>query len=221
MKGVVISNWRSVTVRFCPLRGWVGRFVALLVVCVVGIGSQRPTAAEENQYITGQLLVASPKMKDSHFVETVVYMIRHDEEGAMGVVINRPLAKGSISDLLKGLGVKSKGASGEITLHYGGPVKSKQGFVLHSNDYVRNGTIVVQDGFALSGDTEVLRAISRGTGPRQSILVLGYAGWAPGQLEAEMERKDWFVIPAEEALIFDEDAETKWEKAKDRRRIKI
>jgi putative transcriptional regulator len=136
-------------------------------------------------------------------------------------VINRPLAKGPISDLLKGLGVKSEDASGEITLHYGGPVEPKQGFVLHSNDYIGSGTIVVQDGFALTGDTEVLHAISRGTGPRRSILVLGYAGWAPGQLEAEMERKDWFVIPAEEALIFDKDAETKWERAKDRRGIKI
>ncbi|MFQ5539753.1 MAG: YqgE/AlgH family protein [Candidatus Binatia bacterium] len=221
MNGVVISNWRSVTVGPWPLRGLVCRIVALLVVCVMGIGLQRPAAAEEKQFLTGQLLVAAPEMKDSHFGETVIYMVRHNEEGAMGVVINRPLAKGPISDLLKGLGVKSEGASGEITLHYGGPVEPKQGLVLHSSDYIRNGTIVVQDGFALTGDTEILRAISRGTGPRRSILVLGYAGWAPGQLEAEMERKDWFVIPAEEALIFDEDAETKWERAKDRRRIKI
>ena len=221
MKGVVISNWGAEFSRSCRLRGVMAGVVAQLVVFVVGVVMQSPASAGENRFLAGQLLVATQEMKDPHFAETVIYIVRHNEDGAMGVVVNRPVARGSISDLLKGLGVDSEGASGEITLHYGGPVEPGEGFVLHSKDYVSDGTIVVQDGFSLTANIEILRAISHGKGPRHSLVVMGYAGWAPGQLEAEIRAKAWFLIPAEEALIFDEDAEAKWDKARAKRRIKI
>ncbi len=221
MKGVVILNWGAEFSRSCRLRGVMAGVVAQLAVFVVGVVMQSPASAGENRFLAGQLLVATPEMKDPHFAETVIYMVRHNEDGAMGVVVNRPVARGSISDLLKVLGVDSEGASGEITLHYGGPVEPREGFVLHSKDYVSDGTIVVQGGFSLTANIEILRAISRGKGPRRSLVVMGYAGWGPGQLEAEIRAKTWFLIPAEEALIFDEDAEAKWDNARARRRIKI
>lgn len=221
MKGTVILNWQAMAARFRRLPGLVDGAVALLLVCVMGIGSEWPAAAEESQYLTGQLLVATPEMGDPRFAQTVIYMVSHNKAGAMGLVVNRPVATGPISELLKGLGVESEGTSGEIAIHYGGPVEPGQGFVLHTNDYVRDSTIVVQDGFALTVDVEVLRAISRGKGPRRSLFAFGYAGWAPGQLEAEIKAKAWFSIPAEETLIFDKDAETKWDRARAKRKIKL
>lgn len=202
------------------MSGSVNRAVVLLLVCAMGNGLQRVAVAEEHQYLTGRLLVATPEMGDPRFARTVIYMVSHNEDGAMGLVINRPFARGPISDLLKGLGVESEGASGEIVLHYGGPVKPGQAFMLHSNDYVGDGTTVVDDGIAVTADPEALRAISRGKGPRQSLFLFGYAGWGPGQLEAEIKAKAWFSIPSEEALIFDAEAETKWDRARAKRTIK-
>ena len=193
---------------------------ALLFLCAVAVASPQPLAAEETEYFKGQLLVAVPEMNDPHFSETVIFMIEHDEHGAMGLVFNRPLAKGPIADLLKGLGAESEDAKGEILLHYGGPVEPGKVFVLHSDDYADKGTTVVGGGIAVTTDVEVVRAIARGKGPRQSIFILGYAGWAPGQLEAEIEAGAWFSIPVDAKLIFDADPKTKWERAAARQKVK-
>jgi putative transcriptional regulator len=178
-------------------------------------------AAEEERFLTGQLLVATPEMPDPRFAETVLYMIKHDEHGAVGLVVNRPVAKGPIADVLKSLGVETEGAGGEITLHYGGPVEPGKGFILHSDDYVLDSTTKIKDGIAVTTDPELLRALSLGKGPRRTLLALGYAGWAPGQLEAEIKANGWFSIPADAELIFGADAEKKWERAMERRRIKL
>lgn len=146
-------------------------------------------------------------------------MVRHDRNGAMGLVINKPMAKGPIADLLQSLGAASEGATGEIILHYGGPVEADRGLVLHSDDYILDTTTVIQDGIAITGDVELLRMIGRGKGPRQSLLIMGYAGWAPGQLEGEIAAGHWFSIPADKELIFGEDADSKWDRAMDKRRI--
>ena len=138
----------------------------------------------------------------------------------MGLVINRPLAKSPVSDLLKGLGVEDQEAKGEIIVHYGGPVEPQKAFVLHSDDYAGKGTNVLGGGLAVTANVEIVRAIARGKGPRRSLFIMGYAGWAPGQLEAEIKANSWFSIPAEEKLIFDEDSTTKWEQAMDRRKVK-
>jgi putative transcriptional regulator len=159
-------------------------------------------------------------MRDPRFAQTVIYMIIHNEEGAMGVIVNRPLAKGPISDFLKALGVEDEDTGVETILYYGGPVALDKGFILHTNDYVLEGTQVVDDGIAVTTDVEILRALARGKGPRRSLVIMGYAGWAPGQLEAEMRRDDWFSISAEESLIFGEDSKTKWRRASEKRRIR-
>lgn len=179
------------------------------------------TAAEQERYLTGQLLVATPEMQDPRFVETVIYMVKHDATGAFGLVINRPLAKGPIEDLLKGFGVGGEGAKGEIVIHYGGPVSPRQGFVLHSDDFLLDTSTVVKDGIAMTADTKLIQAISRGQGPRQSLLMLGYAGWAPGQLEGEIQAGSWFTVLADKALIFGQDPDRKWRQAMDRRKIEL
>jgi putative transcriptional regulator len=178
-------------------------------------------AEEQSDFTAGQLLVATPEMTDPRFVETVIYVVKHNSEGALGLVINRPLAKGPIEDLLKGFGADSQGAKGEIIIHYGGPVSASQGFLLHTDDVVLDSSIRVKGGLAATSDAKLIEAISHGKGPRQFLFMLGYAGWAPGQLEAELKANAWYVVPADKALIFGKDAEKKWQQAMDRRRIPL
>ncbi len=169
----------------------------------------------------GQLLVATRSMPDSRFARTVIYMVRHDETGAMGLVVNRPMGEVPLASLLEGLGVDADDAEGTIRIHYGGPVEYTQGFVLHSPDYVVEGTLVVDGGLALTAKADIVRDIATGEGPRQSLVVFGYAGWSPGQLEAEMARDDWITVPADEALVFDDEYEDKWRRAMARRSIDL
>lgn len=191
------------------------------LICGLATAAIETKAAEQNDFLAGQLLVATPEMKDPRFVETVIYMVKHNAEGALGLVINRPLAKGPIEDLLKGFNVDSKGAKGEIVIHYGGPVNPRQGFVLHSDDILLENSIQVKDGIAMTSDAKLIQAMARGKGPKQSLFVLGYAGWAPGQLEAELKANSWFVVAADKALIFGKDAEKKWRQALDKRQIPL
>ncbi len=178
----------------------------------IAVGAQSATLA-------GQLLVARTEIQDPRFVRTVVYMIHHDAGGAMGLILNRPVGEASLSDLLERFGLESKGVDGEIRVHFGGPVDPARGFVLHTADYKIDGSQVVKDGIAVTARPEVLRAIGTGTGPRRSLFAMGYAGWAPGQLEAEIKAGSWEIVPADTALVFDEDYEKKWERAMARRTI--
>ena len=205
---------------FRPPLGWRGAAAVLFFLSAIGPASLRPLCAGENQSLAGQLLVATAEMGDPRFEETVIYIVEHDQNGAMGLVINRPLARGPIADLLRGLGVESRAARGDIVIHYGGPVEHEKAFVLHSDDYAGKGTTVVGGGIAVTADTEIVRALAEGRGPRQSLFIFGYAGWAPGQLEAEIRANAWFTIPAEKKLILDDDPETKWEHAMAKRKIK-
>jgi putative transcriptional regulator len=198
----------------------VSGLAALLLLGTIKSNSAQSAGEQARRYLTGRLLVAAPGMRDPRFAETVIYMITHNEKGAMGVVVNRPLARGPISDLLKSLGVEGEEGDVETVLYYGGPVELETGFILHTTDYMQKGTQIVGAGIALTTDVEILRALAHGKGPRRSLVIMGYAGWGPGQLEAEIRRNDWFSIPAEESLIFDEDWKTKWKRANDKRRIK-
>lgn len=195
--------------------------MTLMLLFLPHTSPHQPFAAEQNRYLAGQLLVATPEMGDPRFVETVIYMVKHDQHGAMGLIINRPLAKGPIADLLKALGADSEGAQGEIILHYGGPVEPEDAFILHSDDQLMDTTKVVGEGIAFTADLELLRAIALGKGPKRNLFILGYAGWATGQLEAEIEANGWFTIPADKELIFGPNPETKWNRALDRRKIPL
>jgi putative transcriptional regulator len=199
------------------------RIALLGLVCLAALPALAGNipAAEQSHSIAGQLLIATADMRDPRFVETVIYVVKHSSEGAFGLVINRPLAKGPIGDLLKGFGMNTKGAKGEIVIHYGGPVGADQGFVLHSDEVLLDSSTKIKDGIAMTSDAKLIEAISLGKGPRQSLFTLGYAGWAPGQLEAELKANAWHVIAADKALIFGKDADKKWREALDKRQISL
>jgi len=181
----------------------------------------RSMAAEPLGNLTGKLLVATPEMGDPRFSETVIYVVKHNVEGAFGLVINRPVAKGPIRDLLQGFGVENKNVKGEVVIHYGGPVGQNQGFVLHSDEVLLEDSTKVKDGIAMTSDSKLIEAIGLGKGPRQYLIMLGYAGWAPGQLEAEIDANAWFVVTGDKALIFGDDADKKWRRAVDKRQIPL
>jgi putative transcriptional regulator len=148
-------------------------------------------------------------------------MVKHNGEGALGLVINRPLAKGPIQDLLKGFHEDTQGAKGEVVIHYGGPVTPTAGFVLHTDDVLLDTSTKIKDGIAVTADARLISAIGRGKGPRQSLIIMGYAGWAPGQLEAELKAEAWFVVPADKKLLFGKDPEKKWRQALDKRQTPL
>jgi len=162
--------------------------------------------------LAGQLLVAMPQMEDYRFARSVIYMCAHNEEGAMGLVINKLIESLTMPDLLKQLGIPAEGMSGGSRVHFGGPVETGRGFVLHSADYVEDGTLVV-GGVALTATLDILRAIGRGGGPRRSLLALGYAGWGQGQLDAEMQANGWLHVAADEDIVFDDGLMDKWQRA--------
>ena len=175
--------------------------------------------AAQHATLTGQLLVARDELLDPRFFRSVVYVIHHDAGGAMGLIVNRPIEEASLSELLEQAGLGGKGVNGEIRVHFGGPVEPGRGFVLHTADYKVDGTKVIKDGIAMTSRPEILRAMGTGTGPRKSLFALGYAGWASGQLEAEIKAGAWEIVPADETLVFDENAEKKWEHAMAKRTI--
>jgi putative transcriptional regulator len=167
----------------------------------------------------GMFLVATPELRDPRFTGTVVYVVHHDGTGAMGLVVNRPIKEVPIAQLLKDGGVDASGVTGDVLVHFGGPVRPAAGFVLHSTDYQQDGTLTVGPDIALTTDAEVLQAMGRGKGPRRSLMALGYAGWGSGQLEGEIAAGVWEVVSADAALLFDPDATTKWKRAMARRTI--
>jgi putative transcriptional regulator len=164
--------------------------------------------------LTGQLLVAMPQMMDPRFARSVVYLCAHSEdEGAMGIVINKRLASLTMDELLTHLNLGPSAGGGAHPVHFGGPVEPGRGFVLHTADYREEATLVVGDEFAVTATLDILKAIGKGAGPRRSLLALGYAGWAPGQLDAEMQANGWLSVPADYDLVFDSDFDAKWRRA--------
>ncbi len=164
-------------------------------------------------YLTGQVLIAMPGMRDPRFAQTVIYMCAHSAEGAMGIIINRPLSGLTFEGLLRQLGIEPVPPSRTIRMHAGGPVETGRGFVLHTTDWMQEGSLQVDESFALTASIDVLKEIARGGGPRQGFLALGYAGWAPGQLDEEIQQNAWLSAPADEALLFDVDLAAKWREA--------
>lgn len=169
----------------------------------------------ENQagYLTGQLLIAMPNMQDSRFARTVIYVCAHTAEGAMGLVLNRLMDNVNFPDLLEQLNIRADAPGRDTHVHFGGPVETGRGFVLHSSDYVQDATLVIDNQIALTATVDVLKAIAEGTGPRHSILALGYAGWGPGQLDQEIQQNGWLNAPADTELVFGDSVEHKWQQA--------
>ena len=158
-------------------------------------------------------------MGDPRFFHAVIYMIEHDASGAMGLLVNRPVATVPLARLLADVGADTTGVSGTIRVRLGGPVEVSRGAVLHTAEYAAKETLRVTSLVSVTWEPEVLRAIASGTGPRRSLFALGYAGWGPGQLEAEITAGAWIAVPADEELVFGDDDEGKWEQAISKRLI--
>jgi putative transcriptional regulator len=173
----------------------------------------KPSPPSDDQFLTGQLLIAMPVMADPRFAQTVIYLCAHTPDGAMGLVVNRPLAKPSFDDLLRQLEIEPLPTARRIRLCMGGPVDNARGFVLHTTDWTGEGSLKVNDALALTASLDVLKALAEGGGPRAGILALGYAGWGPGQLEAEIHQNAWLSLPAQENIVFGTEHETKWRRA--------
>lgn len=164
--------------------------------------------------LSGKLLIAMPEMTDPRFANSVVYMCAHSDEGAMGLIVNKPQPKVRFSNLLEQLDiVKSEGVR-DIRVHFGGPVEMSRGFVLHTTDYrSETGTMDVDEGIGMTATLDVLEDIAKGEGPTTSMLALGYAGWAPGQLEGEIVDNGWLVSESRNDILFGRANEHKWQAA--------
>ncbi len=173
---------------------------------------QRPVPIAETT-LTGQVLIAMPSMTDQRFSHAVIYVCAHSEDGAMGIVVNRPLASPSFADLLGQLGVEPSPPARGIRLGQGGPVDHARGFVLHTTDWTGDGSLKVDEHLALTASLDILKAIAEGGGPEKGLLALGYAGWGPGQLDTEIQQNTWLTAPADLDLLFDDSHDTKWRRA--------
>ena len=177
--------------------------------------SSRSVAAEGAlQSLAGQLLVAMPQMLDQRFARSVIYLCAHSEDaGAMGLVVNKLLNSLTMGELFAQLDISPSRIVNSRPVHFGGPVEAGRGFVLHTSDYSEDATLVVDDNMAVTATLEILRAIGKGQGPRHSLFALGYAGWAPGQLDAEIQANGWLSVAADNDIVFASDHDEKWRRA--------
>ena len=172
-------------------------------------------------YLDGKFLIAMPALDDGEFARSVIYMCAHSAEGAMGLVINKPLDHLSFPDLLVQLEIipgekriRLPSEARAMRVHQGGPVDTGRGFVLHTSDFhLDASTLPISEELSLTATVEILKAIAEGRGPEHSLLTLGYAGWAPGQLEDEIQRNAWLNVPADGSLVFRDDTSHTWEAA--------
>ena len=175
----------------------------------------------QHPFLDGQLLVAMPGMTDERFARSVIYLCAHSADGAMGIILNRPASVRNFPELLEQLRVidsderiKLPSAAKDIQVLFGGPVQTDRGFVLHSADFhIRNSTLTIDEGVSLTATIDILRAIAVGEGPDRALLALGYAGWGAGQLENEIQLNGWLHCPADPAIVFDRDLDTKYSRA--------
>jgi putative transcriptional regulator len=179
------------------------------------------TAMRRAGFLDGHILIAMPGMADERFVRSLVFLCAHSDDGAMGIILNQLAPGPSFADLLDQLEIvaKPRGETGGVAglgvrVHHGGPVETGRGFVLHSSDYfLENATLPISEAVALTTTLEVLKAIADGRGPARALLALGYAGWAPGQLEQEIQQNGWLICAADPGLLFDSELETKYDRA--------
>ncbi len=178
------------------------------------IAFARPAPLHRSEgYLQGQLLVSTPLVTGSCFHQSVIYLFAHTAEGAMGVIINQPLETAHTQSLLDEGDLAAKAISQDIGIYYGGPVDRGRGFVIHTTDYRSEHSLFTTPTLAVSAHASILRDIVAGTGPKQSILCVGYAGWSAGQLEQELEENSWITVPASPDIIFEPDDDLKWSMA--------
>lgn len=191
-------------------------FAAAMVLSMAAGGWADSKPADSGS-LAGQLLIAAPTIADPRFSHTVILLLRQDDTGAFGIVLNRPVEERSIADLLKAAGDTGEAVEGSLQVFAGGPVQPELGFVVHSPDYRRPDTLNLGNEVAMTADKQILRDIGHHKGPKKVLFAFGYAGWAPGQLDDEIARHDWFTATGDPKLIFDGDRATLWDDAMARR----
>ncbi len=168
-------------------------------------------SATDSTDLTGKLLVAMPSMGDPRFEQSVIFMCTYSSEGAMGLIVNKPLPQLKFTDVLMQLEIELGDGPNNQVVHIGGPVERGRGFVLHSADYaVEDATMEVRGGYGMTATREILEAISKGDGPSEVLMAMGYSSWGPGQLEDEIQRNGWLICDASKALVFGADNSAKW-----------
>lgn len=168
-------------------------------------------SVQGDNFLEGKLLIALPGMPDPRFEKGVIFMCAHSLEGAMGIMINRPVDGLTFRDLMAKLELAVVPEASDMPVLFGGPVDTGRGFVLHSRDFESpESTLAIAEDISLTATVDILRAIGQGLGPRQSLFALGYAGWGPGQIENEIKANGWIHCDADAALVFDEDWQSKW-----------
>jgi len=162
-------------------------------------------------YLNGKLLIAMPGMGDPRFEKAVIFLCAHSVDGAMGLIINKPALDVDVSDLLQQLKIPTGPKTREIHAHFGGPVEHGRGFVLHSADYhATDATLGIDDEFGMTATLDILEELAEGRGPETALLMLGYAGWGPGQLESEIVQNGWLTCAASREIVFDLQSDSKW-----------
>ncbi len=200
---------------------WLGAIAAAAIVLAApALHAALPTGSDTSGRTSyaGQLLIAAPSLRGSPFERGVILMAQHGREGALGIVINKPLGERQIASLIEASGVSAADVDGTVRVYLGGPVSPEIGFVVHSADYRRDDTIDVDGKVALTPAAGVLRDIAHGKGPTKSLVAFGYAGWGPSQLDDEIARGDWYNVAEEPALVFDDDRAKVWTDAMARRK---
>lgn len=174
-----------------------------------------PTPPESSapSHLAGQLLVAMPSLMDGFFERAVVYLCSHAAEGAVGLVVNRPADSPRFDKVLDDLNIAGTEAAGKVQIHMGGPVELNRGYVLHTDDLEYENSQRVGDSILLTSSVDVLREIATGRGPRRALVLFGYAGWGPGQLDHEILQNSWLNVTADEELVFSPDHAAKWQRA--------
>ena len=175
---------------------------------------KEPKRDEGESFLEGKLLIAMPGMSDPRFAQTVIYVCAHSSKGTMGIVINKPIPGLTFMELMKQLEIPLSQRTADLPILYGGPMETGRGFVLHSDDYESaEATLPVSEEISLTATLDILRAMADGRGPKKAVFALGYAGWAPGQIETEFHSNGWLHCEADTTLVFDPDLEAKWRTA--------
>ncbi|WP_037492975.1 YqgE/AlgH family protein [Sneathiella glossodoripedis] len=166
-----------------------------------------------NGYLEGQILIAMPTMPDPRFQKAIILLCAHGEDGAMGIVLNKDLDAISFEDLFAQLEIPLTADFTDKKIHFGGPVESERGFLLHSTDIIHETSILIDKEIALTATVDMLKSLASGSGPENTLLALGYAGWGPGQLEKEIQENGWLVVDADSDLVFGNRSSIKWQTA--------
>jgi putative transcriptional regulator len=169
---------------------------------------------EDDNFLEGKLLIAMPGMGDPRFEKSVIFMCSHSSDGAMGLIVNKPVAGLAFRELIEKLELEPTAGTPDLPVLYGGPVQTGRGFVLHSKDYAGDeSTMPVSNDIALTGTRDILKAMAEGHGPRAAMFALGYAGWGPGQIESEIRANGWIHCDADPVILFDANMNSKWNRA--------